>query len=115
MPFLHTASLVHPETMSAERIRHPFRVGARNAAVALLGIAVGGIAQLIRVLLGGGGVASWVWPVAVVGLIVVCFAHAYLGALIGGRRANNVALVLLLAVLLGMIIWVTRVADTRGG
>jgi hypothetical protein len=113
MPHLYTAKLIHPETMLAERIRHPFRVGLRNSVVALIAIAVGGISQLIRVLLGGGGIAGWVWPVAIAGLVFVCFAHAYLGALVGGRRANNVALVLLLAALFAMIIWVTRVADTR--
>jgi hypothetical protein len=45
--------------------------------------------------------------------LAVCFGHAYLGSRIGGRRANNVALVVLFGVLVALVLWVVRAADGR--
>jgi len=105
---------IHPETMSSEPIRHPFRVGFRNAVVALLAVAIAAAFHLARIIGTGDSIALWVWPVAAIGIVLVCFAHALLGAIIGGKRANNVALIVLVIALIGIIYWVKLVMDRSG-
>jgi hypothetical protein len=114
MPPIRTDKLVDPETLSAGRIRHPFRVGLRNSLATLLAIGVWALLKIAAVVGKGYTIDWWVWPLVGSGVIVVCFAHAYLGALIGGRRANDVALIVLFLVLTGIIIWFEHVDKGAG-
>lgn len=91
MPPLRTERLLHPETVGEEREGRPFRVGLRNSVVALAAIGVGGLGYLVRFHRLRDLRAWWMWPAVAAGAAAVCFGHAYLGARIGGRRANSVA------------------------
>ena len=45
------------------------------------------------------------------GTIAVCFGHAYLGARIGGQRANRIAVFFLLGCLVALILWMKHAID----
>lgn len=107
---MKTAHLLHPETLSEGPITRPFHVAVRNSAVALMAIGVGGIIYLVRFAADAGATKWGVFPVVALGSTAVCFGQAYLGSRIGGRRANGVVLMLLLAVLAGLLIWLTQIA-----
>ena len=112
MPPLRTDHLLHPETLREERVGRPFHVGVRNSLVALAAIAVGGVGYLVRFSRSSDLTAWWVWPAVAAGAVAVCFGHAYLGARIGGRRANSVAVVILFAALVALILWMEYEADS---
>lgn len=100
--------MIHPETQKAERIEHPWRVATHNSVVALVGCAVGSAFYAVRYWQHLTS-ATWVWLLLIaVGVLAVTFGQAFLGAKIGGLKAARVFGMLLLIVLVGGVVWLTR-------
>ena len=93
--------LVHPQTDAEGRIAQPFRVGVSNTIAALVPIGIAALAYLIGYFPLRGSIAWWAFAAVPTGVAAVAFGHAYLGAAIGGKRANAVVVVMLMAVLIG--------------
>lgn len=93
-----------PPPPDEARIARPFQVGLRNSVVALAAIGLGGVGYLLR--FSSEFTAWWVW-----GALAVCMGHAYLGARIGGRRANGIAVIVLFGGLVGLILWLKQAID----
>ena len=87
------ADFEDPETEAPDRIKHPFRVGLRNALAVLLLVACGSAIRVFKyrqIMLP----EAWYWAALVAaGLVLLCFLHAYLGHFIGGRKAANIFIV----------------------
>ena len=107
---VRTEHLLHPETLGEERIAHPFRTGLRNSLVAIVAIGIGGLVHLLRFPRLSEFTAWWVWGAVVAGAVAVCFGHAYLGSRVGGRRANGIAVFVLVGVLFALVLWIVRAA-----
>lgn len=105
--------LVHPETDAAGRIAHPFRVGFSNSIAALVPIALAAAAYLIGYFPLRGSIAWWALAVIPVAVAFVAFGHAYLGAAIGGKRANEIFVILLMIVLIGGFWLLSRHTGSR--
>ena len=105
---MRTDHLLHPETLGEERVTQPFRVGLRNSLVALAAIALGGLGYLMRFSRLTEFTAWWAWGGVAAGAVAVCFGHAYLGSRIGGRRANSVAVFVLLGALVALAVGCPR-------
>lgn len=91
--------LVHPQTTATQQFKHPLRIGLRNSIAGLVPVLVVAAALIWNYQQLSGTFAWWILALIPVGIVIVAIAHAYLGSLIGGRRANNVFLILLLVVL----------------
>ena len=101
-------NVAHPETHHEGRITRPFRVGLRNAGVAIVPIAIAGGIYLLRYRKHWGTVAWWAIALVPIAVTALTLAHAYLGAAVGARRANNLFMLLLLVVLIGGCWMLTR-------
>ena len=88
-------------------------MGTRNSAIALAGTFIGGAAYFLKFQSLEEVIAWWVWPIVAVAAVAKCFAHAFLGTLVGGRRANNIFMVLLLGCLAALLIWLRNAAEGR--
>ena len=95
------AHLVHPETDAKGRIARPFRVGVSNTIAALVPVSFAAVAYLIGYFPLRGSFAWWVFAAVPAASAAVAFGHAYLGAAIGGKRANEIFVILLMMVLMG--------------
>ena len=81
--------------------------------MALVPVAVGGAAYLIKYRDRMGDVAWWVFCVVPLGIAAVALAHAYAAAAFGRRRADNVFKVALVFVLLGGVWFLTKYLESR--
>lgn len=111
MYLMRTNHPAHPQTLAPGRITQPFQVGLRNSVVALAAIGLGGIGYLVRYSEQSGFTAWWAWGAIAAGAVALCFGHAYLGARIGGRRANSIAVFFLLGCLVILILWLQHAID----
>lgn len=101
-------NLVHPETDAEGRITRPFEVGTTNFLVAMAPLAGGAVARLVTLRDHLDTVAWWAFAAVPVGVAAVTFAHAYLGSVVGGRRANNIFRLVLAGVLVGAVWFLAR-------
>src|SRR5215211_2061867 len=94
-----------PQNQQDQRIQHPFHMAVRNSAVALLGIALVGGVYWIKVHVHS-NVATywWIWGAVAGFVVVICFAHAFLAAQIGARRAGTFLKVVAGLALAGMLL-----------
>jgi hypothetical protein len=111
MPPLQTEHLLRAQTLEEGRVSRPFHVGLRNTLVALAAIAVGGLGYLIKFSPLNEPPAWRAWAAVAAGVAVTCFGHAYLGARIGGRRANNIAVLVLVGCLFALVLWMQHAND----
>lgn len=74
---------------------------------------MGGLGYLIRFSEHSGLTAWWVWAAVAAVAVAACFAHAYLGARIGGRRANTIVGFILLGCLVVLVLWMRHAIDRR--
>jgi hypothetical protein len=95
--------LIHPETDGEGRIRHPFTVGLRNTITAYVPLSLAAATYLYKYRALLDSVAWWLFIGTALVVAVIAFGHAYLGASIGGKRANTITIVLLLAILVSGI------------
>ena len=98
--------LEDPESESEQPTERPLRMALRNSAVALFGIAVvgGGFWLESRGAAGVGRVWWWLWGATAAFVVIVCFVHAFLASLLGGRAAATALKLIVAVVLLAMII-----------
>jgi hypothetical protein len=94
--------LVHPETNADGRIAHPFRVGVANTIAALIPLSLAAVAYLIGYFPLRGSVAWWAFAAVPSAVAAVALGHAYLGAVIGGKRANNIVILLMVVLIAGL-------------
>ena len=95
------AHLVHRETDAKGRIAHPFRVGVANTIAAMVPISLAAVAYVIGYSPLLSTKAWWVFGTVPATVVAVAFGHAYLGAAMGGKRANEIFVILLMIVLIG--------------
>lgn len=68
--------------------------------MALLFIALAASALIVKYSALSDWIAWWAFGTVPVAVAAFAFGHAYLGAAIGGKRANNILVIVLLAVLI---------------
>ena len=98
--------LEDPDSESEQPAERPLRMALRNSAVALFGIAVAGGGFWLESRESGGmdAVWWWLWGATAAFVLIVCFAHAFLASLLGGRAAATALKLIVTLVLFGMII-----------
>ena len=95
-------------------VLHPWRMAARNSAVALGLIAVAGVGKLIAYRPLIANTNWWVWFGVAASVVAVFFTHAALGFVIGRRMAANVLKILLAGFLVGLVLWLTHQGGAAG-
>src|SRR5688500_3650746 len=104
---MHIPEVKHledPESENEARTQAPMRMALRNASAALLGIAMIGIGFAVKAHFDPETrVAWWIWPAVATFAVVVCFVHAFLAAIVGGKRAARFLKVVMVLVLAGML------------
>jgi hypothetical protein len=86
----------------------PVAVGVRAAAAVFGSLAIPAAALMIRYWGMIGRAAWWAMALVAVGIVVVCFACAYVGVRIGARRANGVLVLIIFAILAAALIALSR-------
>jgi hypothetical protein len=93
---------------------HPWRVAARNSAIAVGSMGAAAVVRLHAYRSLFGTIAWWVWLSLGALTVAVCFGHAALGLAVGRRASANVFRVALFLLLVGMIVWVKHQLGDRG-
>ena len=106
MKLPETQHLEDPQSRQDKRVEFPLAMALRNCAVALLGIALTGGAYWLEVHAHGtdrSGTYWWIWAALTAFVILICFAHAFLGWRFGARRAGAFLKVVVALALAGML------------
>jgi len=97
----------------ADQVVNPWRSAIRNSSLALVPIGIGGLRYLGKYHGFNSDTAWWAWFVVAAAVVIMCFANALVGQIIGPRRSEMIFKIVLAIGLVVGIYWLSHVLDAR--